>query len=71
MLAREDLLLAFRYFDTTGAGYIRVDDLRRLVDCLGHALNHTAVKALCQHAVVSFVGALYHNVGWWTAWATR
>eukprot|EP00887_Chlorella_sp_A99_P007056 scaffold2.g7056.t1 len=42
----ELLLLAFRYFDKTGAGYFRVDDMRRLLDNLGVGLHHSVVKDL-------------------------
>lgn len=47
VLTKEELALAFRYFDKTGAGYVRVDDLRKLIDYLGLCLNHVAVKELC------------------------
>eukprot|EP01025_Chloroclados_australasicus_P017103 TRINITY_DN1870_c1_g1_i2.p1 TRINITY_DN1870_c1_g1~~TRINITY_DN1870_c1_g1_i2.p1 ORF type:complete len:1059 (+),score=244.46 TRINITY_DN1870_c1_g1_i2:368-3178(+) len=42
----EKLLWAFRYFDQTGAGYFKVEDLRRLVHCLGHCLSSKIVKDL-------------------------
>ncbi|EIE19235.1 hypothetical protein COCSUDRAFT_49062 [Coccomyxa subellipsoidea C-169] len=43
----EELLLAFRYFDRNCCGYIKVDDLRRIVANLGHALSLRTVKELC------------------------
>lgn len=32
---------------STGCGYIKVDDLRRIVNNLGHALSLRTVKELC------------------------
>lgn len=39
---------ACRYFDKTGTGYLRVEDLRRILHNLGHSLPHRAIKALAQ-----------------------
>lgn len=47
VLGKEGLALAFRLLDKTGAGYIRTDDLRRLLDLLGLALHHSVAKELC------------------------
>jgi hypothetical protein len=35
-----------RYFDRTGCGYIKVEDLRRLMHALGAGLPHRLVKEL-------------------------
>lgn len=35
-----------RYFDKTGTGYLRVEDLRRIIHNLGAGLCHRSVKAL-------------------------
>ena len=35
-----------RFFDRTGCGYIKVDDLRRLLHSLGLGLTHRTVKEL-------------------------
>lgn len=53
VLDNEQLALAFRYFDRTGAGYLRTDDLRKLVDLLGLGRNHAAVKQLALCVAVS------------------
>lgn len=37
-----------RYFDKTGTGYLRVEDLRRIVHNLGAGLSHRSVKTLVQ-----------------------
>lgn len=34
-------------FGGAGCGYIKVDDLRRIVNNLGHALSPRTVKELC------------------------
>eukprot|EP00775_Hariotina_reticulata_P005737 gene5737-5977_t len=47
-LVDKRLLAAFRYFDRTGTGYLRVEDLRRLVHNLGACLPHRAVKLMVQ-----------------------
>jgi len=43
---REDLTAAFRYFDKTGTGYLRCEDLRRIVHNLGLQLPHRRVRTL-------------------------
>jgi hypothetical protein len=35
-----------RYFDKTGTGYLRVEDLRRILHNLDQGLPHRAIKAL-------------------------
>ncbi|GAX85276.1 hypothetical protein CEUSTIGMA_g12695.t1, partial [Chlamydomonas eustigma] len=40
------LLLAFRYLDRTGCGYIKTDDMRRFLHQLGLDLSYRAVKEL-------------------------
>lgn len=39
-----------RYFDKTGTGYLRVEDVRRIVHNLGVCLPHRAVRCLVQGA---------------------
>ncbi|KAK9904952.1 hypothetical protein WJX75_006352 [Coccomyxa subellipsoidea] len=55
----DELLLAFRYFDRNCCGYIKVDDLRRIVTNLGHALSLRTVKELC----LNVAGAPSSTVG--------
>ncbi len=43
----------------TGCGYIKVDDLRRIVANLGHALSLRTVKELC----LNVAGAPSSSVG--------
>lgn len=45
-----------RYFDKTGTGYLRVEDLRRIIHNLGAGLSHRSVKALV-HGVADPQGA--------------
>eukprot|EP00879_Flechtneria_rotunda_P021247 GHRR01022384.1.p1 GENE.GHRR01022384.1~~GHRR01022384.1.p1 ORF type:complete len:131 (-),score=13.43 GHRR01022384.1:1418-1810(-) len=40
------LPVCHRYFDKTGTGYLRVEDLRRIIHNLGECLPHRSVKAL-------------------------
>lgn len=47
----EDLLLAFRYFDKTGCGYIKADDLRRLLHNLGRCMAPRCVRELVSAVV--------------------
>ncbi|KAK9801969.1 hypothetical protein WJX73_003604 [Symbiochloris irregularis] len=42
----ELLLQAFRYFDRTGAGYLRVDDVKVLLHALGLSMSHRTVREL-------------------------
>eukprot|EP00803_Ostreobium_quekettii_P006031 evm.model.scf_3803.1 EVM.evm.TU.scf_3803.1 scf_3803:4028-11146(+) len=42
----EKLLLAFRYFDRTGCGYIRCEDLRRMLHNLGRSVPPRTVREL-------------------------
>lgn len=42
----EELLLAFRYFDRSGCGYIKCDDLKRLLHNLGYYLSPKTVREL-------------------------
>lgn len=44
----QPFLVCRRYFDKTGTGYLRVEDLRRILHNLGHSLPHRAIKALVQ-----------------------
>lgn len=45
------LLLAFRFFDRTGCGYLRTEDLRKIFSSLGMPLSHRMVKDLVASAV--------------------
>ena len=42
-----------RYFDRTGCGYIKVEDLRRLMHSLGAGLPHRLVKEVVAAAAES------------------
>ncbi len=44
------ILSHFRYFDRTGCGYIKVEDMRRLLHSLGLGLPYRAVKDLASVA---------------------
>nr|XP_024373654.1 uncharacterized protein LOC112281406 isoform X1 [Physcomitrium patens]PNR55140.1 hypothetical protein PHYPA_006034 [Physcomitrium patens] len=47
----QELLLAYRYFDKSRVGYLKSDDLRRLLHCLGKFLTHRNVKDIVACAV--------------------
>jgi hypothetical protein len=47
----EELLLAYRYFDKNRVGYLKSDDIRRLLHCLGKFLSHRNVKDIVACAV--------------------
>lgn len=47
VLSSPALARAFRFLDKTGAGYIKTEDLRRLLDALGLALHHVVAMELC------------------------
>jgi len=49
-LVNEELLFAFRYFDRGGCGYIKCDDLRRLLHNLGCCLAPRVVRELVHGA---------------------
>lgn len=44
-----------RYFDKTGTGYLRVEDMRRIMHNLGAGLPHRAVRGLV-HGVADPTG---------------
>lgn len=45
------LLLAFRFFDRTGCGYVRTEDLGKIFGSLGMPLTHRMIKDLVASAV--------------------
>uniref|UniRef100_A0A7I4AB36 EF-hand domain-containing protein n=1 Tax=Physcomitrium patens TaxID=3218 RepID=A0A7I4AB36_PHYPA len=47
----QELLLAYRYFDKNRVGYLKSDDLRRLLHSLGKFLSHRNVKDIVACAV--------------------
>lgn len=62
----EELLFAFRYFDRAGCGYIKCDDLRRLLHNLGCCLPPRVVRELVQRDAVMNKGkperVVYHDL---------
>lgn len=50
VVVNEELLFAFRYFDRAGCGYIKCDDLRRLLHNLGSCLAPRVVRELVHGA---------------------
>lgn len=51
-VADKKLLEAFRFFDRSRVGYIRVEDMRLIVHNLGKFLSHRDVKELVQSALL-------------------
>eukprot|EP00803_Ostreobium_quekettii_P002366 evm.model.scf_336.5 EVM.evm.TU.scf_336.5 scf_336:60598-75964(-) len=47
----EKLLMAFRYFDRTGCGYIKSEDLRRMLHNLGRSMPPRTVRDLVANVV--------------------
>jgi Ca2+-binding EF-hand superfamily protein len=52
MVVDEELLLAYCYFDKNKVGYLKSDDIRRLLHSLGMFLSHRIVKELVVSAVL-------------------
>eukprot|EP00210_Caulerpa_lentillifera_P004751 g4535.t1 len=50
VVVNEELLFAFRYFDRAGCGYIKCDDMRRLLHNLGSCLAPRVVRELVHGA---------------------
>uniref|UniRef100_A0ACD5X352 Uncharacterized protein n=1 Tax=Avena sativa TaxID=4498 RepID=A0ACD5X352_AVESA len=58
----KDLLQAFRYFDQNRVGYIKAEDLSRIVDNLGKFLSNRDVKELVQAALAESNSAKDNHV---------
>lgn len=50
----EHLIAAFRYFDRTGAGYIRDDDMEVILHNLGMCLSRHSVQQVLSHATTEY-----------------